>query len=203
MNVSTVHEGAPFADEASLWNAFQQGDLRAFELIYQVHAAALLSYGKWLTADHDLARDLVQDIFVDIWTRRQTLRDLHTIRYYLFRIMRNRLARLPRMNVPAFADEQHPAHDDLLSPPVEWLMIQQEATRQQGTKLQQAIAQLPDRQREAILLAFYDEFTNDEIAGIMGINSQSVVNHLNRALGTLRGTLSRVYGTLLLLSQLL
>ncbi|RYF70418.1 MAG: sigma-70 family RNA polymerase sigma factor, partial [Cytophagaceae bacterium] len=167
-----------FQDEARLWNAFQQGDIKAFEVIYDMHSSTLLAYGKRLCPDHHLVKDLVQDIFIDIWTRRKTLRDLHTIRYYLFKIMRNRLAKLHQKTALLVGDDCLTDQNDLFTPSIEFLITQQEASTKQLSQLQHAITQLPDRQREAIMLAFYHDFSNDEIAGIMSINHQSVINHL-------------------------
>ncbi|MEZ0483635.1 RNA polymerase sigma factor [Fibrella aquatica] len=175
-----------FDDEAHLWSAFQRGDINAFEVIYERHSASLLAYGKRLCADHHLIKDLVQDIFIDIWTSRKTLRDLHTIRYYLFKIMRNRLAKLHQRTPSLVHDDQSALYENLLSPSIEHLITQQETDTRQLSQLQHAITQLPERQREAIMLAFYHDFSNDEIAGIMNINHQSVINHLNRALSNLR-----------------
>jgi RNA polymerase sigma factor (sigma-70 family) len=186
-----------FEDEASLWKAFQQGDIQAFEVIYQTHISALLAYGKHLCRDHDQVSDVVQDVFVDIWTRRATLRSLHTIRYYLFRIMRNKLARLHQEAVLFIDDQQTPPPNDLITQSIEFLISQQEANQQQIAQLKQAINQLPDRQHEAIILAFYHNLDNDEIADLMGINHQSVINHLNRALASLRGVVNKAFLLLL------
>jgi RNA polymerase sigma factor (sigma-70 family) len=173
--------------ESDLWSSFQKGNISAFEEIYRVHAAPLFAYGKRLCGDPDLVQDTVQDIFVEIWTRRATLRDLHTIKYYLFRIMRNKLSRLHQKAAAlVYDDELSFDFQRLFSPAVDELIMQQETSTEQVARLQQSIEQLPGRQREAIILAFYDNFSNEEIAGIMGINHQSVINHLNRGLTTLR-----------------
>lgn len=181
-----------FQDEARLWKAFQQGDIKAFEVIYEMHASTLIAYGKRLCSDHHLVKDLVQDIFIDIWTRRKTLRDLHTIKYYLFRIMRNRLSKLYQKAPLLVYDDHLSEHTSLFTPSIEFLITQQETTTEQVSQLQSAISQLPDRQREAIMLAYYHDFSNEEIAGIMRINHQSVINHLNRALTTLREVFLRL-----------
>jgi RNA polymerase sigma factor (sigma-70 family) len=182
-----------FLTESALWNAFQRGDVNAFEEIYRTHSAPLFAYGKRLCADHDLVQDTVQDIFVEIWTRRATLRDLHTIKYYLFRIMRNKLARLhQKAAVLVHDDDVSFDFQRLFSPAIDDLITQEETSVEQVARLQQSIRQLPGRQREAIMLAFYDNFSNEEIAGIMGINHQSVINHLNRGLTTLRDLLANL-----------
>ena len=179
-----------FQNDAQLWRAFQQGDVGAFKHIYQTHSGALFAYGRRLCANEDEVKDIVQDIFVDLWTHRSTLRDLHTIKYYLFKIMRNRLAKQHQRAVVLgyeyLADDEH-----LLTPSMEVLITQYETSNQQAIQLQKAITELPSRQREAIQLAFYHNFSNEEIAGIMGIHHQSVINHLNRALTTLRNWLDQ------------
>ncbi|WP_186736497.1 RNA polymerase sigma factor [Spirosoma utsteinense] len=181
-----------FQDEACLWKAFQQGDIRAFEVIYETHSSTLLAYGKRLCTDHHLVKDIVQDIFMEIWTRRRTLRDLHTIKYYLFKIMRNKLSRLHQKTAVLAGEGLWLDEDNQFTPSIEFLITQQETSSKQLAQLQNAIARLPGRQREAIMLAFYHDFSNDEIAGIMSINHQSVINHLNRALSALRDLFLKV-----------
>jgi len=179
-----------FQNDSDLWNAFQQGDIRAYKYIYQTHFDPLFAYGKRLCPDHDLVKDIVQDIFVDIWTSRSSLRDLHTIKFYLFKIMRNRLSkRQPLTTILSYEDL--PDDQQLLTPSIESVITQYETSSDQASRLQKAIKELPSRQREAILLAFYHDFSNEEIAGIMGINNQSVINHLNRAFTALRDLLHR------------
>lgn len=190
--------------ESNLWDAFQRGDIEAFETIYRTNSAALLAYGKRLSKDHDLVKDAVQDIFVEIWMRRGNLRSLHTIKFYLFKIMRNRLSKLHQKGA-AFSstDELSLAEDELLTPSVELLITQEETITDQQTRLQRAIVSLPARQREAVMLAFYHNFSNEEIAGIMGINHQSVTNHLNRAYTSLRDSLAGFLAFLTALSYFL
>ena len=190
-----------YQDEARLWKAFQQGDIKAFEVIYELHSPTLIAYGKRLCSDHHLVKDLVQDIFIDIWMRRKTLRDLHTIRFYLFKIMRNRLAKLHTKTPLLVGDDYLSDNEAPFIPSIEFLITQQETSADQSAQLQRAITQLSDRQREAIMLAFYHDFSNEEIAGIMGINHQSVINHLNRALTTLREVCLRVPFVTLFLDQ--
>lgn len=202
MSASNVRKNAMFHNESFLWRAFQQGDTKAFEVIYETYFPSLLSYGSRLSSDHDLIEDLVQDVFVTIWTRRATLRDLDTIKYYLFKILRNRLSRVHQKTSLSVSEGQLSVDNDLVFPSIEFLITQQETSTQQHAQLQNAIAQLPNRQREAIMLAFYHDFSNEEIAGIMGINHQSVTNHLNRALISLRELLSKLYIVGLALSQL-
>lgn len=185
-------EDVVFIDDASLWAAFQSGNRLAFEQLYRRHAGPLLTYGKRLITDHDRVADAVQDAFLDIWQRRATLTTPTSIRFYLFRIIRNRLVgSLTRSHDPLRqADDLEQVVNVLSTPSIETLLTQHDTEQQTQTRLRQAIESLPPRQREAITLAFYDQFSNEEIAQLMSINVQSAINHLNRGLGTLRNLLS-------------
>lgn len=181
-------------DDTELWIAFKKGDVQAFEQIYRNHFSMLLSYGKRICNDPELVEDAIQDVYVELWKRRENLKSLHTIKFYLFRVLRNRLYNLRQADLPLVAEDDEDNPEDkfqgLYSPAIEASLIEEEVTFQQNARLKKALEELPSRQREAIMLAFYDEFSTEEIAGIMGINQQSVNNHLNRAYGLLRKLLT-------------
>lgn len=190
-----------FPTDTLLWDAFRAGDLLAFEQIYRTHSRSLLSYGKRLCADRDQVQDAVQDVFMELWKRRATLCHLATIRFYLFRVLRNRLVKQisshtdPLLHPQVLSDEA----ELLTIPSVDLLLTEQETAEHVQHRLRHALESLPHRQREALTLAFYHQLSNSEIAHIMNINSQSVTNHISRALLTLRGLMAGVLSTLLLL----
>ncbi len=168
------------------------GDTVAFEQLYYQHSRALLAYGKRICTDHALVQDAVQDVFVEVWKRRATLRDLNTVRFYLFRVLRNQLSgHLTAKTNPLLHPQTLTEHvDDIGIPAIDFLITEQETSEQVQHRLRRCIEQLPHRQREALMLAFYSQFSNHEIAQIMDINGQSVTNHINRALHTLRELLT-------------
>lgn len=190
-----------FASEAAAWKAFQAGDTTAFEQLYRIHARPLLTYGRRLCSDADQVADAVQDVFLEIWKRRATLTVPESTRLYLFRILRNRL-------INQLTGRKDPLHQalalteigELFSvPSVESERTEADTQLQQQVRLRQAIDQLPPRQREALLLAFYHQCSNEDIAQIMSINPQSVTNHLNRAIGTLRQLLTGIFWLIIVL----
>ncbi|MBO9637080.1 RNA polymerase sigma factor [Siphonobacter aquaeclarae] len=173
--------------DAELWNAFRRGDSQAYESIYRRYSPALFSYGKRLTSDYDLVRDTVQDVFVEIWQRRENLTDLQTIKFYLFRVFRNAITKTLKRHEEPF-DWGQVLSGDFLSPSAESLLTEEENYQDRMGRLRKGIDQLPGRQKEAIMLCFFDDMSNEEIALVMGIQSQSVINHLSRALQFLRDT---------------
>src|SRR5690606_39290125 len=76
--------------DVDLWNKFRKGDRHAFALIYKIHIAELLSYGYRVTSNQQLIKDSIQDLFLHIWLHRGNLSETTSIKYYLFRSLRDR-----------------------------------------------------------------------------------------------------------------
>ncbi|CCG99682.1 RNA polymerase, sigma-24 subunit, ECF subfamily [Fibrella aestuarina BUZ 2] len=184
----------PFETDALLWKAFTKGNTQAFEQLYRAHAGPLLTYGKRLHPNSAAVADAVQDVFLEIWKYRATLTTPANIRYYLLRIMRNRLTG----SLSLRSDPLHQADDldgveNLLSiPSVETLLSDLDRRELQVNRLRRAVDTLPARQQEALVLAYYHQLSNEEIASLMGINTQSVINNINRAIHALRQLLISV-----------
>ncbi len=69
---------------------------------------------------------------------------------------------------------------------IEDRIIEHETSMDQRTKMSKAISRLPNRQKEAINLLIYEEFSYDMVANIMGINLKSVYNLACKAIASLR-----------------
>jgi RNA polymerase sigma-70 factor (ECF subfamily) len=162
-----------------LWTAFKQGSVQAFSELYQRHAGILYNYGYHLLPDASLVQDAMQDLFADLWRTRGNLSDTTSIKYYLFRSLRRRLHKLADIR-PV------PAASTLQTESIEDLKIKKEEHLQLLHRLQLLMSRLPERQQEVIRLRFYDNFSWEEIAGILQINEQSVRNLVQRAIIKLR-----------------
>lgn len=149
-----------------------------------------------LVGDDAVARDLAQDAFVRIWDRRHTLDPSLSLRALLYRTVRN-------LALNHLRDEQTRRH--LLEDPESAAVsarprgaagadLQLEAS-ELAERLNQFIAELPPRQREALRLSRFDGLSHQEIADVMGCAPRTVNNHLVRALEQLRSRLTTL-GTL-------
>jgi RNA polymerase sigma factor (sigma-70 family) len=166
--------------ERELWNAFRKGDEQAFSDIYHQFAGTLYNYGYHLAADATLVQDAMQDLFADLWRTRKNLSETTSIKYYLFRSLRRKLHRLSA--IKPLPEDLYP----LQTESVETVKIQGEENVLQQQHLQRLMDQLPARQQEVIRLRFYDNFSWEEMAGILQINEQSVRNLVQRAVVKLR-----------------
>lgn len=171
----------------------RQGVPTALDALVRRHTRPLLNYGRKTGSGDDEIKDSLQEIFADLWTRRDRLETVQSVRAYLFMALRNRLLKTHRTAVrrAELPDET----DELpfpLSFSVEEQWIADEAEGEQLRRLNAQLNALPPRQREAIYLKYYQNLTNEEIAGLLKINYQSVSNLLHRALFVLRNELAEL-----------
>ncbi len=172
----------------SLWMEVKKGDRQAFNTLCEHHYRMLFNYACTLTKDRELIKDIIQDLFLSLWEKRNTLGDIHAMSIYLIKALRNNLIYHHRKNKFNFVENYFEAEDEYLSDfsNIEGEIISAEIYSQNEKRVRKAIELLPKRQREVLFLKFYQGKTYDEIAGIMSINSQSVSNHLQKAFSNLR-----------------
>lgn len=169
-----------------LWYAFRQGDSAAFQQIYRLYARDLLNYGHKVTGDVPLIEDSIHDLFIELWQSRATLSDTDSIRFYLFRSLRNKINRTRSRDLFFQATDIQviptPADEFI----IENNLIESEDAQHMHRQLRSSFARLTPRQQEALNLRFYQHFSNEEIAQIMGVNYQSACRFIYAALKTLR-----------------
>lgn len=171
-------------DLQTLCRRLRASDRTALEELFRRMREPLLRYVRAIVGDAPVAHDLVQDVFLDLWLRRTTLDPTLPLRPYLYRMARNRALRHLR-------DERRRDRKraELLprEPTVEPL---QPDTRLEFHQLEALLArwlhELPERQREVLMLSRWHGLSHREIAQVMGISPRTVNNHMLRALETLR-----------------
>ena len=171
----------------SLWLQFKEGDEQAFKTIYFKHYSLLYQYALEISKDEHVSDDVIQDMFSDLWHKRRKLGDAVSIKAYLLSTLRRRvLLRMKRnRRKQALALEVFTFNPDIEFSP-EMIRIREEGKFFKRSIIQQALNQLSKRQREVIYLRFYHNISCKEVARVMNINYQSVINHCQSALQMLR-----------------
>ena len=77
------------AGDAELVRRIRAGDERALEIVFRAHYAGMASFVQRFVRSPDLAEELVQDVFLKLWSKREHLAEIETFRTYLFRAARN------------------------------------------------------------------------------------------------------------------
>lgn len=189
------------SEDAERWDAFRGGDRVAFGQIYAQHIQELLSYSYRVTNDRQLIRDSIQDLFLHLWAHRENLSPTDSIKFYLYRSLRNRIIRNVGRSPQLATDLQLVTQEFLRELPIEHTWIAEEKKQEQTDKLRAAINLLPKRQQEVIQLRYYHDFNLEEIANLLEINNQSVRNLLHQAIRRLRDLFSDGFFLCLLLGE--
>jgi len=161
------------------WNA----DLAVTEL-YSLHYRTLVRLAALLVRDTPTAEEVVQDAFVAMHDAWQRLRDAENALAYLRQAVVNRSRSVLRHRtvvdrnlVKAPPDMPSAEHGAMIS--------------LERSAVIAALRGLPVRQREAIVLRYYADLSEAEIAAAMGISRGAVKSHTARGMTALRSTLER------------
>ena len=172
--------------EMQQWNALRGGDASAFKWIYERYFKVLYNYGRKINATKVSVEDAIQDVFVDLWRLHKNLASTTSIRFYLYRSLRRRLA--DKNNIDGFVAYRGIVRDDLLlhMPSKEEDLIDKETQNNRVHQLKRLLHGLSPRQYEAMILKFYDELSFEEIGVILNVNEQSARNLVQRGLVQLK-----------------
>ena len=174
-------------DDTQLWERLKSGEGEALVLIYDIHIDALYNYTRRFTRNTTLVEDCMQDLFAEIWEKRERLSETNSIKAYLFKSIRRKVLRaLSKDDKCIHAGEAYGRYVQEDEPSYERWLIDTQLTQEQQYKLKSCLEKLSVRQKEAITLKFYENISNEEIAGIMEISTQSLYNLIHSAVKSLR-----------------
>lgn len=175
-------------DLTSYWEAVLQEDTRAYAHIHSHLHPVLFRYALAMLGDESLAEDAVQEVFIRVWYRKKETGSLRNVRAFFFIALRRQaLNQLRGIRPMQILPGEEP--DIEFSP--EDIIIAAEQQTEQQLKLSQYLNQLPKRQKEVIYLRFYEELSYPEIAEIMKVNYQSVINLAHKAIAQLRNLMGQ------------
>ena len=175
------------AGDAELVRRIRAGDERALELVFKAHYAGMASFVQRFVRAPDLAEELVQDVFLKLWSKREQLAEIETFRTYLFRAARNTaLNYLRRAKLERRWQEEQGVHDE---PPNSFSADDDTVEQEVAQAVKEAIDRLPPRCREIFLLSRDGGLTYAEIARSLDISVKTVETQMGRALKSLRSSL--------------
>jgi RNA polymerase sigma-70 factor (sigma-E family) len=145
--------------------------------LYQLHALSLVRLAVVMLGDAGRAEDVVQDAFLGLYRRWDALSDSSRALAYLRSSVLNGCRTVLRQR--SRQDQAAPAQPNVAS--AETMALVSEAQRE----VLAAVRRLPDRQREAVVLRYYLEMTEDETAGAMRVSRGTVKSATSRGIASL------------------
>jgi len=167
------------------------GDRAAFAVLVQRHIAPLTSFCTKLLGDPEMAREVVQETFVQVWLNAGRYVPQGKFRLFLLRAThnasRNRRRALRRLLQRQTADLDGPALDQVSAQDPDQLDLM--LLRERQRRVRRAILRLPMKLREALLLRFTQDMDYAEIATVLGRPEATIRTRVFHGLRTLRGWL--------------
>lgn len=185
---TSMNDVAEASDE-TLMLAYAAGDVSAFERLYSRHRGRLYRFLLRQLRDGALADELFQDIWQRVIAARQGWKPDAAFTTWLYRIAHNRLtdhwrALQYRPPAPENADERTERVPDPDTPE------RNLSEFEQRRRLQRALDELPEEQREVILLRLEQELTLEDIGAMTGVGRETVKSRLRYAMDKLRARLT-------------
>jgi RNA polymerase sigma-70 factor, ECF subfamily len=188
----------PVDSDEELMRRFQSGEDEAFRVLFDRYASHLINFAYRLLSSRDESEDIAQEVLLRVYKGKDRYDPSRPFRPWIFsiasRLISNRLRdrkRHPQVSLNFKPDEDH--HDiptidlaDKSSHPTEEILEKQQLAQH----VQKALADLPENQRTAVLLARFEEMPYEEIAATMGSSVSSVKSLLFRARQTLKAVLT-------------
>ena len=155
------------------------------DALFTAHHRSLVAYARLLVDDAGVAEDLVQDAFLQLWRRWGRLRDREAALGYVRTAVLNG-ARSRGRRAALTRRLRLDRTDDV--PAAEAVVVRDESHREVLSQL----ARLPARQREVLVLRYFHDLSEKEIASTLGVAPGSVKTHASRGLAALSARLGEV-----------
>lgn len=185
--VAYAHSMAVAPEDSALMLRYKDGDVAAFETLYQRHKDPLYRYLLRLSLNRDIAEDVFQEVWGNIIRARHRYRPTAKFSTYLYRVAHNCFIDYVRKN------KRHVVNSvmdpDCRPDPGDGpdLIVDKRVARQ---RLEAALGALPDEQRDAFLLHEEAGLNIDMIARVMGANRETVKSRLRYANKKLKAALA-------------
>lgn len=194
MNAKTANMDSP------IWNRLRQGKSEALGELYDLYADKLFNYSLRMTTDRDLAKDALQEVFIEIWNYRNTLAEVAHSQGYLIKVLRSiiikKLKKEKRLSLSQPAEELMSSDDT-----IESILISADTDRHTKSRLRVALSTLTTRQQQLLQLRFYEGLNYEQIAVKLKMNYQSVNNLAFRTINRLRSQLLSIIFLMILFSR--
>ena len=156
-----------------------------YEGLFMQNYERLYYHAYAISQDEDVAKDVVSDVFMNVWRLRETI-DRNTVLSYLYTSVRNRcLDQLKQRN------RQVPLLEDVLNELEHYTETDWNEYEARIAHLKAELSRQPERVRRVLYLRFYEQKSNQEVADLLGISVDGVKKIIQRSFAQMRVSLSK------------
>ena len=165
-------------------SALSKGDEHAFDIIFVNYFPKIKGFVLDFCKDEDMAENITQDIFLNLWVRKQLLVDIKNFKAYMFTVARNAALHYLKdslRNMSAEVDEK--IEDESAS------VVDNMYRDELEVMIRAAVNKMPEQRRRVFIMSRIDGLSNYEIAQSLNISKRTVETHISLALSELRKVL--------------
>ena len=173
------------SEDHALLLAIQQGNHSAFNILVDRHHQMFYRVAYRYLNSREEAEDIVQNSFLKLWERPDIWDGSRKNKFttWFYRIVVNLCLDKKKKKKPLALADDYDAPDDRLS------QLEQMEDAEKRSAVNTSIQQLPDRQKQALILCFYEGLSNKEASEIMGMRTRALQSLLIRAKDNLKKSL--------------
>ena len=160
-------------NERELIVQLKQGDEKSFVALYNAYSEVLYSFLVKLNIAHENIRDVIQQTFIKLWEKRDTLKEDLSLQSYLITIAKNTIYNEVRKQIISRKYEASVERPEIADDKIRSNEINQ--------VLQQILQQLSNKRREVFAMSRIEGYSNQEIADTLKISKSTVENHINES----------------------
>jgi RNA polymerase sigma-70 factor (family 1) len=169
--------------DKELLDGLKQNNVSAFNTIYLHYSKPLYIYLLHKLKDPELCNDVLQDIFVAVWEKRDELIIAISIKAYLYQAARFKIIDIYRRDVKYQKYLAELAGYIILDPSA---ITDRIDNRKKLEEIENAVNNLPEKMKEIFILSRFEHQSNRDIASKKNLSQQTVKNQISKALRILR-----------------
>lgn len=169
------------------WEQVRKGDKEALFSLYNNNYFHLVRFGLKITANDEMVKDCVTQLFFQLWDKHRRLNEVTQVRSYLFTSLRRMLLdQLEYHNKTDAAIINFARKEEAEELPYEEIIIRVQGDEELRQKLHRAISQLTPKQTELIRLMFFEGLTYEQVAAQTSQSIKTAYNTIYNAITMLR-----------------
>lgn len=156
-----------------------EGDQRSFTLLFDMHYPNLRTYIYRITESREATEEIIQEVFIKVWEKREILITVNSFKAYLFILSKNRTFNFLRDKAKARANELKWSIQNYES---SYELDRHSLQDEYNLIIHQVVLNLPPQQQKVYCLSRHENLKYEEIAVQMGLSKETVKKHMQHAL---------------------
>ena len=169
--------------EHILLDQLRNGDKKAIEMLFKAYYQPLCGYANKIINDINIAEEIVQEIFFQLWQKHKDLPNIVSFKSYIYRSVHNACLNFIKHKK---VEQKHSEHIVYIQENIVEDFIDLAETTELQEKIRIAIDKLPPERKKVFLMIRYEDLKYSEVAEKLGISIKTVENQMGTALKLMR-----------------